>query len=134
MTDKSDLLNQLKIDRDDETSNTGASPLALVVACVISLAIGGAGTYYFMPSSPAAPEKQLKSADAAVTPTAVAATTSTITTPAPKTEKTASLPGQEILNASGYITARRMATVSAEIMGLITDVTVEEGMLSLIHI
>ena len=33
-----------------------------------------------------------------------------------------------ILNSSGFITARRMATVSAEIMGLITEVNVEEGM------
>ena len=33
-----------------------------------------------------------------------------------------------ILTSSGYITARRMATVSAEIMGLITEVNVEEGM------
>nr|WP_277816411.1 efflux RND transporter periplasmic adaptor subunit [Neptunicella marina] len=39
-----------------------------------------------------------------------------------------SLENDAVLNASGYITARRMATVSAEIMGLITDVRVEEGM------
>lgn len=39
-----------------------------------------------------------------------------------------SKPGDQILNASGYITARRMATVSAEVMGLITEVAVEEGM------
>lgn len=33
-----------------------------------------------------------------------------------------------ILNASGYITARLVATVSSEVMGLITSVDVEEGM------
>lgn len=33
-----------------------------------------------------------------------------------------------MLNSSGYITARRMATVSAELTGLITEVNVEEGM------
>ncbi|RMB13029.1 efflux RND transporter periplasmic adaptor subunit [Eilatimonas milleporae] len=33
-----------------------------------------------------------------------------------------------ILNASGYITARRIATVSAEITGLIKSVLIEEGM------
>ena len=33
-----------------------------------------------------------------------------------------------ILNASGYITARLVATVSSEVLGLITSVDVEEGM------
>lgn len=33
-----------------------------------------------------------------------------------------------VLNSSGYITARRMATVSAELTGRITQVNVEEGM------
>lgn len=35
---------------------------------------------------------------------------------------------EKILDASGYITARQIATVSAEVMGLITRVDVEEGM------
>jgi len=33
-----------------------------------------------------------------------------------------------VLNASGYVTARRMATVSSKVTGLITDVLIEEGM------
>src|SRR3954447_5145690 len=33
-----------------------------------------------------------------------------------------------VLNASGYVTARRRATVSAKITGKITEVNVEEGM------
>ncbi len=33
-----------------------------------------------------------------------------------------------VLNASGYITARQIATVSAQITGLLTEVSVEEGM------
>jgi HlyD family secretion protein len=33
-----------------------------------------------------------------------------------------------VLNASGYVTARRRATVSAKITGKVVDVTVEEGM------
>jgi RND family efflux transporter, MFP subunit len=47
-------------------------------------------------------------------------------TPAPA-RQTASGP-EKILDASGYITARQIATVSAEVMGLITSVDVEEGM------
>jgi len=36
-------------------------------------------------------------------------------------------PRREILNASGYITARRIATVSSEITGRVVEVLVEEG-------
>jgi multidrug efflux pump subunit AcrA (membrane-fusion protein) len=35
---------------------------------------------------------------------------------------------QTVLNASGYVTARRRATVSARVTGKITEVLVEEGM------
>ncbi len=35
---------------------------------------------------------------------------------------------QTLLNASGYVTARRAATVSAKVTGKVTDVLVEEGM------
>ena len=49
--------------------------------------------------------------------------------PAAPVAKKAVVPENDaILNSSGFITARRMATVSAEIMGLITEVNVEEGM------
>jgi RND family efflux transporter MFP subunit len=45
--------------------------------------------------------------------------------PAPQATK-----GDErILDASGYVTARRIATVSSQVAGLITEVNVEEGML-----
>src|SRR5690348_15045747 len=33
-----------------------------------------------------------------------------------------------VLNASGYVTARREATVSSKVMGKVTEVLVEEGM------
>jgi len=36
--------------------------------------------------------------------------------------------GQTVLNASGYVVARRQATVSAKITGKVTEVLVEEGM------
>ncbi|MPZ18019.1 MAG: efflux RND transporter periplasmic adaptor subunit [Luteitalea sp.] len=36
--------------------------------------------------------------------------------------------GQTVLNASGYVTARRRATVSAKITGRLVDVLVDEGM------
>ena len=48
---------------------------------------------------------------------------STVTPPPPAQDQ-----DRRILNASGYITARRIATVSSQITGLITEVSVEEGM------
>ncbi len=36
--------------------------------------------------------------------------------------------GQTLLNASGYVTARRAATISAKVTGKVTEVLVEEGM------
>ncbi len=36
--------------------------------------------------------------------------------------------GQTVLNASGYVTARRMATVSSKVMGKVSEVLIEEGM------
>jgi multidrug efflux pump subunit AcrA (membrane-fusion protein) len=33
-----------------------------------------------------------------------------------------------VLDASGYVTARRQATVSAKITGKVTEVLIEEGM------
>ncbi|MFC6981595.1 efflux RND transporter periplasmic adaptor subunit [Microbulbifer taiwanensis] len=52
----------------------------------------------------------------------------TQTPTAPKIQPAALTRRETVLNASGYITARRMATVSAEVMGLIAEVDVEEGM------
>jgi RND family efflux transporter MFP subunit len=37
--------------------------------------------------------------------------------------------GGTVLNASGYVTARRQATVSSEMTGKVTEVLIEEGML-----
>src|SRR5205085_11674391 len=36
-------------------------------------------------------------------------------------------PSTSVLDATGYVTARRQATVSAQITGTLTDVTIEEG-------
>ena len=36
--------------------------------------------------------------------------------------------GGTVLNASGYVTARRQATVSAKFTGRVTEVLIEEGM------
>lgn len=125
MSEKSELLNQLKIDRNAEPAPSSFSITAVIAIAVISLGIGGGGMYFLggatEPNAPTPTPKVEKQASLPVSePTQVKTTV-----PAPKPVEPAS---EKILNASGYITARRMATVSAEIMGLITDVRVEEGM------
>ncbi|MDF1524632.1 MAG: biotin/lipoyl-binding protein, partial [Trueperaceae bacterium] len=43
-------------------------------------------------------------------------------------ERTATREGSTVLNASGYVTARRRATVSSKVTGKVVEVNVEEGM------
>ena len=125
MTEKSDLLNQLKIDRSTPAAATGVSLWAVAGIAFVALAIGGFGANLFFTPSPA-PERMEQAPITAARAETPASNSSMASMPssAPKPEITT----EKILNASGYITARRIATVSAEIMGLITDVRVEEGM------
>ena len=129
MEDKSKLLNELKIDRSEEEAPSGVSTPMLLIIVVIAVLAGGGGSYYFLGGSsadapPAAATAQ-KDAPAAgsvpkVATVAAVQETTPVSAPTPQSDR--------LLNASGYITARRIATVSAEILGLLTDVRVEEGM------
>lgn len=121
MADKSELLQQLKIDRNQTNEKTGIkiwqTLLLVVIGCVLSIWIT---LTYVVPESLSqhddSPDMQ--------TVNQVQALSSEPKEPlAPKVQ-----PSDTILNSSGYITARRMATVSSEVMGLITQVNVEEGM------
>ena len=118
VTDKSELLQQLKIDREQEPQKSGVSLLTVLIIVVLSVGAGMGGMYYLLPF--AISGNQTKEMVAAEQPLNVQETQ----TPPPPQEAISN----SILNASGYITARRTATVSAEIMGLITQVNVEEGM------
>lgn len=131
MTDKSKLLNELKIDRS-ESPAAGVS-LGLVMGLVLlALMMGAAGSYFYIDS--AKPVETIKVANespaSALSPAGNGSSTAaeqglsqSVADNAPKAPVS-----DRLLNASGYITARRIATVSAEIMGLLTDVLVEEGM------
>jgi len=114
----SELLSQLKIDRDAETPPSSRRGLiaALVGACG-GMLVGALAASLLADGAPPAPQPT-SAIEPALAPIASAE-------PAPLSE---TIPGAAVLNASGYITARRMATVSAEVMGLITSVDVEEGM------
>ena len=124
MADKSELLDQLKIDRSQpESSGVSVTTVAIIVVAAL---VVGAGTGVLLFGGNAQEEVRAEASPerpAAVEPSA-STTNSAQATPAPATSR-----DDRILNASGYITARRVATVSSQITGLITEVRVEEGML-----
>ncbi len=103
MDDKSTLINQLKIDRPVESETPTRWPI-WVAAIVIIAALGGAAAWFFVPRG---------------IPIGVATATLAPT-------DTAVGPGT-ILDASGYVVARRQATVSSKITGKVMQVAIEEG-------
>lgn len=122
--DKSKLLNELKIDRSEEESPGGVSMPVVVGLFVLALLAGGAGSYYFLGTQSVSEPENVPAVDTpAQTPKVATVTAEQDTAPAVQAPVS-----DRLLNASGYITARRIATVSAEILGLLTDVRVEEGM------
>lgn len=107
MDDKSDLLKSLKIDRSETQARaTGMpAPVALSLAAG-SLVIGAALGWFLKPAPPV------------VEVPVIASTTSSPGSAAPAAGS---------LTASGYVVARRQATVAAEVTGLLLEVRVEEG-------
>jgi HlyD family secretion protein len=95
-------LEELRIDRTDRGS--GGVP-AWAWAVVLVLAAGGAGAWFF-----------------AGAPRPVEVKVASVEQP-----KAAGSGGSAVLNASGYVVARRRATVSSKITGRVTEVLVEEG-------
>ena len=102
MTDLKDLA-ALRIPQEERGGGRGKS-VALIVTLVL-LAGLGFGAWYWSTALQAAPVKV-----------------------APVTAKAggASAPGA-VLNASGYVTARRRATVSSKVTGKVLEVLIEEG-------
>jgi HlyD family secretion protein len=95
-------LNELRIDRhsDEPPSRRG-----LIIAIIAALLVLGAIIYFFV-----------RRPDSATVHVAQA------------TEEASASSGGAVLNASGYVTARRQATVSSKVSGKVTEVLVEEGM------
>ena len=105
--DKQSLLNELKIDRE-AAAEGGPRPLRWLV--VIALVAGGAFVLWnFRPL----PEAQ-----------ALTVATSVAVAPRPRLAANA----ESVLDATGYVIARRMATVSSKVTGKVMEVLVEEGM------
>jgi RND family efflux transporter MFP subunit len=105
-TDKSSLLNQLRIDRSEPPASDGGRGKwwATGIAVVI---IAGLGAWYLL------------------RPTGVVVTTAEAQ-PA-NSGGSAAIGGASLLDASGYIVARRRATVSSKVTGKVVEVRLEEG-------
>jgi RND family efflux transporter MFP subunit len=102
--DKSDLLNQLRIDRSAPTAvKSSRVPWVLGVAVAL-LAVAGIGWLVFGRS---------QALEVQVAPVRALSTAPT---------------QGSVLDATGYITARRLATVSAKVTGRVKTVSIEEGM------
>jgi len=97
----SSKLDQLKIEREPETESRSVNWLVLVV---IAVALAGAVVWWFIKPDPAVEVR-----------TAVA-------------REVSNQAANTVLNASGYVTARRQATVSSKFTGKISEVMIEEGM------
>lgn len=94
-------LDALRIDRTQRGRSRSAAPLALVLLVIL----GGAAAAYFWTKR--APTVEVRTITVRAVTSGGAAT---------------------LLNASGYVTARRQATVSSKVTGKVTEVSIEEGM------
>ena len=102
--DNKALLQQLRIDRSEPPANTGVSRRYWIIGAALLLAIIGAGAWWVLAGPRGVPVH-----------TALARAV-----PGGGT-------GGSVLDATGYVTARREATVSAQITGTLTQVLIEEG-------
>ena len=105
--DKKALLNELKIDRDDVSG--GRKPLKWLVALAVVGGIAFVGWAFGRPYL-------FGDAAAAEVRTVLVRTSSAATS------------GGSVLDATGYVVARRQATVSAKTTGKVVEVLIEEGM------
>ncbi|MBB3226089.1 RND family efflux transporter MFP subunit [Luteibacter sp. Sphag1AF] len=107
MSSNAELLKQLRIEKSHREAPArkagGGKVLAISAIAVLAVAVLGAGGWYVLSHRPIPVH----------TATAVAAATQP--------------DAGAVLQATGYVTARRQATVSAQITGTLTEVLIEEG-------
>ncbi len=137
MADKKTLLESLRIDDDarDDGVSSGWSGLFVVVVAVLALAVGTAGGWFLAARLgegdervPPASETGAVAPDSATVPADSAAAEGGPRAARAVAEDAEFAPAPKpSLNASGYVVARRMATVSAEITGRLVAILVEEG-------
>lgn len=125
--DRRDQLRSLSIDRSEGPARQGVSWPVLAGAIVLSAALAGGAAWFLTRSDGAgapapAPVPVAEAPGASSALPAASSAGASAPSPAP-----ARAPRASGLVASGYVVARRQATVSAEITGRIADVLVEEG-------
>jgi RND family efflux transporter MFP subunit len=104
MEDKAALLNQLRIDRT-EPPRSGSARIWIVAAALLVAIGAAAGVWFWLRSS----EIPVRLAE-----------------PQPVADAGAASAGS-ILDASGYVVARRQATVASKITGKMVELDIEEG-------
>ncbi len=112
MTDRDKLLEELRIDRSAPEPAGSARTLVVSMVVLFALLLAG-GLYYWHQRSVAAERAAQAAADAASA--AAAADTH-------RSGGTSAL-----LDATGFVVARRQATVSATVGGRVTEVLIDEG-------
>lgn len=127
--DRRDQLRSLSIDRDDEPRGGGGVSLPVLLgAIVVSAALAGGAAWYLLQGNGAgeSPPAPVQTAQAPAN-NSTGNSASGSAGNAVETPPAARTPRATGLVASGYVVARRQATVSAEIPGTIAEVLVEEG-------
>ena len=105
MSEKKELLNDLKINKNDK-SDTDSLPIKQL------LQIGGALVFFVIIGSWFFSDEDLQEVSSVLV----------------KPVSVSGAPSASVLDASGYVTARRKATVSSKITGKVMEVFIEEGM------
>tara|TARA_B000000477_G_scaffold48762_1_gene41150 strand:+ start:3017 stop:4162 length:1146 start_codon:yes stop_codon:yes gene_type:complete len=106
MSDKKDLLNDLKIDRSDNNNSEKSPLLKIITLIVVSVFILAVTKFIFLSEDELLEVSAYKAKPAGQSNNSSAS----------------------VLDASGYVTARMQATVSSKITGKVLEVFIEEGM------
>ena len=115
MNSPASLLSQLRIDRpDDPEPAAGNWKPRWLMAATISALVAGAVTWWFLARSDDIPVRAHTGQLAQVTPQMA-------------TKATPASAGTAALDTSGYVVARRQATVSSKATGRVAEVLIEEG-------
>ena len=103
--DKKALLSELTLNREAREATASSRPIKWFAAIAVAAGIAFTLLYIGFPTAAAPPAVRTIVAQAVLPPT-----------------------GDSVLDATGYVVARRQATVSAKVTGKVQDVLVEEGM------
>jgi len=129
--DKAKLLRSLAIDRSAPApapqAVRGSRRGVLIGAVVVGCAVLGFAAFALTTMRAPKPVETVASQTAAPAPAQTPAQTQQQSAPPPPAAQTAQASPSSGLSASGYVVARRKATVAAEITGKVTEVFVDEG-------